>query len=1020
MPGRPIDGGFFMAAVAVDPVPELPAYAERILRWKTATLGSIAVALWVTMAEIDRLIAGAVPAGGGASRTASGLQGLDAGPRADSWAAWRLLDPGGAAELSQYLHTYAVIDSLFALSYFWLLWRAVRRYRWLRGLALLVLACELGESVTLAFLSTHLEAGGAAVALVVLAYLKWGLLALLGISVLYYRVLRRLLVLWIRRTRQAVLIQRLSFFAVLAVAAMALIPIPGVSDQLPDAQRAWAPDGFAAGHWWLALVVVLVGTAGLFVLGRRRSELAWALHVSLDPKLPASVAWWAYGPALLVTGLILASVFGRLPQPPAGWILAFLGVPAAVVLLSLPLRGRFPSLLPAPWTPDRPRAVAAWRCGDVLACSFLVVSGIALIRSFTGPVVLGATNGWPAGTGWSALFLGCGWLVVLAGFFTTSFLLRRTWSVVAASELAGLLDPRQPSTAAATFASRVSLAAAAVVLTFLLAFPSESTQFLGVPATAVVSVLAWTVVVGFMVVQLQRQRAIWLFEKLGLRANPLASLILLTLFINSLGGGDGRIHAIRHGNDGTDGRAQSVRLTVGEYVDRWIAANQGCTVAVDGTDGGVANVRPVIFVAAEGGGIRAAAWTAAAFEKLGEVPCGRESVILSSGVSGGSLGLVVTQLYGQGAGLGAVQGAREGTGETAVDVVGRIAGPDALAAGVAGALVGDLVAGGTDVLVGTGPDTDSGFAWQDRAGAMERAWEESAPRLAERWEPAVPGNSRTGALVLNSTASGIGCRLLISQLDLDGTQPTQDGAPANGSCRQGTTPLSIDLLGDGACPLNLSWSTAAMLSARFPIISPAGRVPYRHEGECSAAHAYQAIDGGYSEGSGLGTVHDLWPAFQTRLRTHNQTLGAGGAFLVPVFLFLQNSGGSDVVAGPPELAGELAVPLAGISAKNLQSDAASWMQRLDAGADVCPAAAAQCRAATAAFARSIGGSSLRVAPDSRPALDPPLGWTLSPLSRDGLRRAMDAEAVPCTEGTGKCPGFARVLDELRRSGAAGP
>jgi hypothetical protein len=445
-----------------------------------------------------------------------------------------------------------------------------------------------------------------------------------------------------------------------------------------------------------------------------------------------------------------------------------------VVLLSLALRGRFPSLLPAPWTPDRPRAVAAWRCGDVLACSFLVVSGIALIRSFTGPVVLGATNGWPAGTGWSALFLGCGWLVVLAGFFTTSFLLRRTWSVVATSELAGLLDPRQPSTAAATFASRVSLAAAAVVLTFLLAFPAESTQFLGVPATAVVSVLAWTVVVGFMVVQLQRQRAIWLFEILCLSANPLVSLILLTLFINSLGGGDGRIHAIRQGTDGT---AQSARLTVGEYVDRWIAANQGCTVAVGGADGGVASVRPVIFVAAEGGGIRAAAWTAAAFEKLGENPCGRESVILSSGVSGGSLGLVVTQLYGAGAGEGAGEGAGQGalqgsgTGETAVDVVGRIAGPDALAAGVAGALVGDLVAGGTDVLVGTRPDTDSGFAWQDRAGAMERAWEKSAPRLAEPWEPAVPGNSRTGALVLNSTASGIGCRLLISLLYLDGTLP---------------------------------------------------------------------------------------------------------------------------------------------------------------------------------------------------------------------------------------------------------
>jgi hypothetical protein len=357
--------------------------------------------------------------------------------------------------------------------------------------------------------------------------------------------------------------------------------------------------------------------------------------------------------------------------------------------------------------------------------------------------------------------------------------------------------------------------------------------------------------------------------------------------------------------------------------------------------------------------------------------------------------------------------------------------------------VGDLVAGGTDVLVGTGPATGSGAAWQDRAGAMERTWETSADRLAQRWEPAGPVSGRTGALVLNSTASGIGCRLLISQLDLDGVPDAQDaveGLPQNESCREGSTPLSLDLLAEGACPLNLSWSTAAMLSARFPIISPAGRVPYRYgatekdEGKCDASHAYQAIDGGYSEGSGLGTIHDLWPSFQTELRRLNDAAGAEGPFLVPVFLFLQNSAGSDLIPGPPELAGELAVPLVGISAKNLQSDSTTWMQRLNAGADVCGSAALnvpddravasernvppskkpaeQCREATRAFASHLGGNSVRVAPDSRPALDPPLGWTLSKLSQERLRLAMDAESF-CSGGSMGCPPFARLLEALR-------
>lgn len=128
------------------------------------------------------------------------------------------------------------------------------------------------------------------------------------------------------------------------------------------------------------------------------------------------------------------------------------------------------------------------------------------------------------------------------------------------------------------------------------------------------------------------------------------------------------------------------------------------------------------------------------------------------------------------------------------------------------------------------------------------------------------------------------------------------------------------------------------------------------------------------------------------------------------------------------------MPLLGISAKNLQSDSTTWMQRLDASADVCASApldvpddraapsegnvpqpdepAEQCREATQAFARHLGGNSVRVAPDSRPALDPPLGWTLSKLSQDRLRQAMDAESS-CPGESSKCPPFARLLEALR-------
>lgn len=1002
-----------------------PDYLGRLLRWKSATLVSVVVALWVTMAEVDRLIAGAVPAGGGASRTASGLQGLEAVARTDSWRIWQNLETEQAGELGSYLQTYAVADCLFALSYFLLLWRVIGVHRWLRTLMVVILICEVAESSLLYELATHFVQADLASALARFSVAKWALLALFATSIFYYEVLRQKLATGLRRTRQAVLLQRLSFVAVLAIAAMALIPIAGVSDQLPDAQRAWAGEGLTT-HWQWASGVVLGGTVGLFVLGRRRSELAWDLYEKQEPKLPANISWWAYGPALVVIGLLVAAGAGRLPLPPIfWWMLPFLSVPFLVVSLSLILRSYYPSEAPPAWPPDQPRAVDAWRCGDVLSCSFLVVSGIALIRSFTGPVVLGLANGGLQPFGWSWLFLGMGWVTVLGAFPAMRFLLRITRQLVAGPQLSGLLDPTSHNPVIARIASWVFLLVAAAALVYLLALPAETTKTIGVPATAVVSVLAWTVVVGFLVVELQNQRAMWIFEKVGLRANPLVSLVLLTLFVGTLGGGDSRIHAIR---DNGNGQEQPERLALADYFNKWTTANAGCTTAA-GTGTSTARVRPVIFVAAEGGGIRAAAWTAAAFEKLGEIPCARESVVLSSGVSGGSLGLVVSRLYGN---------KPDGDKENAVDVVARLAEPDALAAGVAGALVGDLVAGSTDFLVAT-DTTGSGAAWQDRAGAMERAWEASADRLAQRWEPARPASGRTGALVLNSTASGIGCRLLISQLDLDGAPDVQnavEGLPQNENCREASTPLSLDLLAKGACPLNLSWSTAAMLSARFPIISPAGRVPYRHGDTrtCDAGHAYQAIDGGYSEGSGLGSIHDLWPSFQTELRKLNDAAGVEGPFLVPVFLFLQNSAGSDLIPGPPELAGELAVPLLGISAKNLQSDSTTWMQRLDASADVCASApldvpddraapsegnvpqpdepAEQCREATQAFARHLGGNSVRVAPDSRPALDPPLGWTLSKLSQDRLRQAMDAESS-CPGESSKCPPFARLLEALR-------
>jgi hypothetical protein len=56
---------------------------------------------------------------------------------------------------------------------------------------------------------------------------------------------------------------------------------------------------------------------------------------------------------------------------------------------------------------------------------------------------------------------------------------------------------------------------------------------------------------------------------------------------------------------------------------------------------------PALIVVAEGGGIRAAYWTARAMVKLAEDACLGQSVLLSSGVSGGSVGLALTAVAGK-------------------------------------------------------------------------------------------------------------------------------------------------------------------------------------------------------------------------------------------------------------------------------------------------------------------------------------------------------------------------------------
>ena len=99
-----------------------------------------------------------------------------------------------------------------------------------------------------------------------------------------------------------------------------------------------------------------------------------------------------------------------------------------------------------------------------------------------------------------------------------------------------------------------------------------------------------------------------------------------------------------------------------------------------------------------------------------------------------------------------------------------------------------------------------------------------------------------------------------------------------GRARSGLPAVSLDLPEVyGGCTPALSWATAALLSARFPTLTPAGRFPggassrggAQPDCEDPSPGPLQLVDGGYAERTGLGTLSDLAPELMGAVRRWN-------------------------------------------------------------------------------------------------------------------------------------------------------
>jgi hypothetical protein len=450
--------------------------------------------------------------------------------------------------------------------------------------------------------------------------------------------------------------------------------------------------------------------------------------------------------------------------------------------------------------------------------------------------------------------------------------------------------------------------------------------------------------------------------------------------------------------------------------------------------------QPVVMVGAQGGGIRAAVWTALVMECIfgpgpvadsGDV-CAKGAaatdatrladaaddplpVFLASGASGGSVGLAAWSARR----ADLVQdGAASATPKTVEQALDR----DFVASDIARLLLADL------------PHTLLAWDRADRAEMLELAWERAwydhprpvldpsarglARGLRETWDRThADGSWATPVLALNGISVEDGCRFLASAVDfalprelpenpadIATAVDATDDRPDDAACRGVATPPgdavdvipSTNELIDYLCPdEDVPLSTAAHISARFPYVSPTGRIERRPCTEGTEetrepglvpgpAVSYDA-DGGMFDNAGSGTAVDTWRAMAPLAAA---TERATGRCMVPVFVQIDNSGGRATVSSaadprPNELTAPVATALGQVSSREAYARsgaAAAFGLPVSAGGRQVQLDGADAR----------GPLWFRIVLFGQPGPEPPLGWTLSEGTVKDMRSHLQA------------------------------
>ncbi len=735
---------------------------------------------------------------------------------------------------------------------------------------------------------------------------------------------------------------------------------PVAAEQMDDVLRRWISPEWtelvAASILTALLSAVIVAVAWRLLVRTHRAEeklvtqkeaLAREQAAAAEPpdegRADEELGPQPIGPGLpLVTGLALIVLALVLAGAGLGGIgLVALGIVLTTIgALSIPLR----NVKVAPRQPPSSGSVAL---PAVLGAIPLVLLGLASVRAAVFELVY-------ARNGEYVLLIAYGLLLQLIG-----------WGVYVAVCKGAPTEDKTPWLASSRWPLPVAVVTSAAVAVGTWLDPWWTGDVAGTIGVLVGFLIA-LIVLGYAARLLEiRSLAPPFFLVFGIRRFPVFLIVAAWALVAAIVD-PGGYHNVR-----TIDRVAGEPVTLRQAWQRWLSQQPDGNGAV-----------PLVLVAAEGGGIRAAYWTARALDCVIDADvasCGQEqnrepgeagSIFAASGISGGSLGLVAHAAAVR-------QGDRS-------DWADKRLGDDFLAAAGAWMLFTDLP--NSLLKLDIRPD---------RAGVLERAWQNAwgtdsplADGLLESWaaDPSMP------LLLLSGTSVQDGCRVNNSVLDADveevttakalrardclsmGAFASDSGAPLEDSAFAATHDL-FDLLCETK---DVRLSTAALLSARFPWVSPAGRIP-----RCGTSFATYAVDGGYFDTSAASPIQELWARLEPLVRSHNQS--NAGPCVVPLLLQLDNHYKEPRNPGATGRPWEAGVPLAAVrAARDAREN------------DARQAAALLFSTPTVAGVAPSDGSPLpryaHLFPRAHPGTSAPLGWALSQASMDDLTNQLRERA----------------------------